>query len=148
MLVWRQRRSACPCFIYGLAMLVPFLLVLFLFGIALGHFGAAWCCGSARRGMVHLADSRARSLRSRASSIRSTRSREWMQAVSYCCRRPTSSRACATIVAGGASRAPLCSGAWGWPLLDILLACWFFTRVYRYAVRTGLIARYSAETLS
>ncbi len=33
-------------------------------------------------------------------------------------------------------------------VLYILLACWFFTRVYRYAVRTGLIARYSAETLS
>jgi len=32
--------------------------------------------------------------------------------------------------------------------LYILLACWLFTRVYRYAVRTGLIARYSAETLS
>jgi len=33
-------------------------------------------------------------------------------------------------------------------VLYILLACWFFARVYRYAVRTGLIARYSAETLS
>ena len=30
----------------------------------------------------------------------------------------------------------------------ILVAFWFFTRVYRHAVRTGLIARYSAETLS
>ena len=33
-------------------------------------------------------------------------------------------------------------------LLYILLACWFFTRVYRQAVRTGLIARYSAESVS
>jgi ABC-2 type transport system permease protein len=30
----------------------------------------------------------------------------------------------------------------------ILLACWYFNRVYRYAVRVGLIARYSAESLS
>jgi ABC-2 type transport system permease protein len=30
----------------------------------------------------------------------------------------------------------------------LLLACWFFTRVYRQAVRTGLIARYSAESVS
>jgi len=30
----------------------------------------------------------------------------------------------------------------------LLLACWIFTRVYRYAVRTGLIARYSAESVS
>ena len=28
----------------------------------------------------------------------------------------------------------------------LLLACWVFTRVYRKAVRTGLIARYSAES--
>jgi ABC-2 type transport system permease protein len=33
-------------------------------------------------------------------------------------------------------------------VLYILLAGWFFTRIYRYAVRTGLIARYSAETAS
>ena len=33
-------------------------------------------------------------------------------------------------------------------LLDILLAAWFFGSVYKHAVRTGLIARYSAESLS
>ena len=32
--------------------------------------------------------------------------------------------------------------------LDVLLAAWFFRRVYRYAVRTGLIARYSAESVT
>ena len=30
----------------------------------------------------------------------------------------------------------------------ILLASWFFMRIYHQAVRTGLIARYSAESLS
>ena len=30
----------------------------------------------------------------------------------------------------------------------VLLACWIFVRVYRHAVRSGLIARYSAESLS
>jgi ABC-2 type transport system permease protein len=30
----------------------------------------------------------------------------------------------------------------------ILLAAWFFTRIYKHAVRSGLIARYSAESLS
>jgi ABC-2 type transport system permease protein len=29
---------------------------------------------------------------------------------------------------------------------DILLAGYFFTRVFRYAIRTGLLARYSAES--
>ena len=36
----------------------------------------------------------------------------------------------------------------GLAILDILLASWFFTRMYKHAVRTGLIARYSAETVS
>jgi len=30
----------------------------------------------------------------------------------------------------------------------LLLACAFFASVYRYAIRTGLIARYSAETVA
>jgi len=30
----------------------------------------------------------------------------------------------------------------------VLLAGWFFTRIYKYVVRSGLIARYSAESLS
>jgi ABC-2 type transport system permease protein len=33
-------------------------------------------------------------------------------------------------------------------ILYLLLACFFFAQVYRYAIRTGLIARYSAETVS
>ncbi|MFZ1909329.1 MAG: ABC transporter permease [Burkholderiales bacterium] len=42
----------------------------------------------------------------------------------------------------------LISALWGGGLavLYILLACWFFSRTYRYAVRTGLLARYSAES--
>jgi ABC-2 type transport system permease protein len=30
-------------------------------------------------------------------------------------------------------------------LLELLAACYYYGRVYRYAVRTGLLARYSAE---
>ncbi len=33
-------------------------------------------------------------------------------------------------------------------LADIVLAGWLFARVYRHAVWTGLIARYSAESVS
>jgi ABC-2 type transport system permease protein len=32
--------------------------------------------------------------------------------------------------------------------LYIVLAWWLFAAVYRFAIRTGLIARYSAETVS
>ena len=40
--------------------------------------------------------------------------------------------------------------AWGIGLavLYVLASCWFFTRMYKHAVRTGLIARYSAESVS
>jgi ABC-2 type transport system permease protein len=31
---------------------------------------------------------------------------------------------------------------------ELGLAAWFFARVFRYAVRTGLLARYSSETAS
>jgi ABC-2 type transport system permease protein len=33
-------------------------------------------------------------------------------------------------------------------MVYVAFAGWFFTRMYRHAVRTGLIARYSAETVS
>lgn len=36
----------------------------------------------------------------------------------------------------------------GLALADILLAAWIFTRVFRMAIRTGLVARYSAESLA
>ena len=38
---------------------------------------------------------------------------------------------------------------WGAALaiVYLVLACWFFARVHRRAIRTGLIARYSAENL-
>jgi ABC-2 type transport system permease protein len=52
------------------------------------------------------------------------------------------------ILAGGAAPAgPLALGA----LLAagyVLAACWCFARVYRHAVRTGLLVRYSAESVS
>jgi ABC-2 type transport system permease protein len=36
----------------------------------------------------------------------------------------------------------------GLAVLYVLVAAWYFASTYRSAVRTGLIARYSAETVS
>jgi ABC-2 type transport system permease protein len=36
----------------------------------------------------------------------------------------------------------------GLAVLHLLLAGWLFAKVYRKAVRSGLLARYSAETVS
>jgi ABC-2 type transport system permease protein len=33
-------------------------------------------------------------------------------------------------------------------VLELLLSAYFYARVYRHAVRTGLLARYSAESVS
>ena len=53
-----------------------------------------------------------------------------------------------TVVRGGSvSGLDLLLGA-SLAALYVLLAGWFFTRIYQYAVRTGLIARYSAESIS
>jgi ABC-2 type transport system permease protein len=38
--------------------------------------------------------------------------------------------------------------AGGLAVVYLVLACLLFNAVYRYAIRTGLIARYSAETVS
>jgi ABC-2 type transport system permease protein len=52
------------------------------------------------------------------------------------------------IVAGGQASIPeLVVGAL-LAVLDVILACWIFVSVYRHSVRTGLIARYSAESVS
>jgi ABC-2 type transport system permease protein len=52
------------------------------------------------------------------------------------------------VVAGGAASGGALLWSAALALLYILLALWIFTRVYRHAVRTGLIARYSAESLA
>jgi ABC-2 type transport system permease protein len=36
----------------------------------------------------------------------------------------------------------------GLALLYVALACWLFAAVHRYAIRAGLIGRYSAETVA
>jgi ABC-2 type transport system permease protein len=35
----------------------------------------------------------------------------------------------------------------GLAVVYVFLACWFFKRVFRHAVRTGILARYSAESV-
>ena len=52
------------------------------------------------------------------------------------------------VVAGQAVSGPNLLGGGGLAVLYLLLAGWFFARIYRHAVRTGLIARYSAESVS
>jgi ABC-2 type transport system permease protein len=52
------------------------------------------------------------------------------------------------IVAGGTASTYDLGVGIALAVLDVAMACWVFARVYRHSVRTGLIARYSAETVT
>jgi ABC-2 type transport system permease protein len=134
-------------FVYGL-LLVPFLLVLFLFGITLGicaiamvlHFGPAaeWLVWPIPALLAPFA----------AVFYPLSVLPRWMQYFSHLLPPSYVFESMRAVLAG---QAPSHTGlAWGAGLaaLYLVLACWFFTRVFRHAVRTGLITRYSAETLT
>jgi ABC-2 type transport system permease protein len=72
----------------------------------------------------------------------------WMQWISRALAPSYVFEGMRAILAGRAI--PVQDLAWsaGLDLLCIVLAYWVFRTVYRHAVRTGLIARYSAESLS
>jgi ABC-2 type transport system permease protein len=54
----------------------------------------------------------------------------------------------AVVVAGKSTPWDRLAFGGGLALAYLVLACLFFFAVYRYVIRTGLIARYSAETVS
>ena len=134
-------------FAYGAA-LIPFLLVLFLFGIALGIVGAAVVLrfGPASEWFIWPVPALVSPFAGVFYPISTLPI--WMQ---YICRALPPSyifENVRAIVAGRpVSVAELAIGV-VLAVLDVLLACWFFVRVYRHSVRTGLIARYSAETVN
>lgn len=134
-------------FSYGLA-LVPFLLILFLFGISLGIFGSAVVLrfGPASEWFVWPIPALVSPFVGVFYPLSTLP--QWMRMLSKLLPPSYVFEDLRAIVSGGAvSAASLLCGA-GLVLLDLFLACWFFKRVFDHTVRTGLLARYSAETLS
>ena len=132
---------------YGL-LLVPFLLVLFLFGIALGIVGAAVVLrfGPASEWFVWPLPALVSPFAGVFYPLSTLPG--WMRHVAYGLPPSYVFEGMREVAAGrGASWATL---AWGACLaaLYVLAACWLFAHVYGRAVRTGLIARYSAESVS
>ncbi len=132
-------------FIYG-AMLVPFLSVLFLLGIALGILASAivLLLGPAAEWFIWPIPA----LLSPFAGVFYPLSTlpPWMRVISHLL--PASyvfEGMRAVITRGELSAAPLFIGVC-LAVLYLLLVSWIFGRVFRHAVRTGLIARYSAET--
>jgi ABC-2 type transport system permease protein len=133
--------------VYGV-MIVPFLLVLFLFGIALGIFGSAVVLrlGPAAEWFVWPIPAVVSPFVGVFYPLSTLP--KWMQFISYLLPPSYVFEGMRAIVTGGTFSATTLLWGLGLAVLDILLACWFFTRIYRHAVRTGLIARYSAESVS
>ncbi len=132
---------------YGLA-LIPFLLVLFLFGIALGILGSALVLrlGPASEWFVWPIPALVSPFAGVFYPLSTLPA--WMRAVARLLPPSYVFENLRTIVQGGRpSGTALLTGV-VLAIGEVLLAAWFFGRVYRYAVRTGLIARYSAESVS
>lgn len=129
-------------------MVIPFLLLLFLFGIALGIVGSAIVLrlGPAAEWFVWPIPALVSPFAGVFYPVSTLPS--WMQYVSKLLPPSYVFEGLRAIVTGGTwSPSTLFIGA-ALAIVDVVLACWFFAWVYRYAVRTGLIARYSAETVS
>lgn len=129
---------------YGLS-IFPSLLILFLCGIALGIASSAVVLrlGPAAEWFIWPAPAVISPFAGVFYPIATLP--EWMQHVSAALPPSYVFENLRAVVAGEqVSTLALALGSF-LTLLYLLLAAWYFTRTYRYAVRTGLLARYSAE---
>jgi ABC-2 type transport system permease protein len=128
--------------------MIPFLLVLFVTGISLGVLGAAIVLrlGPASEWLIWPIPS----LLSPFAGVFYPLAvlPGWMQAIGRALPPSYVFEGMRAIVAGHPPPAGTLAFAVGLSGLYLLLACWIFARVYRFALRTGLIARYSAESAS
>jgi ABC-2 type transport system permease protein len=132
---------------YGLA-LVPFLLVLFLFGIALGIFASALVLrlGPASEWFVWPIPALLSPFAGVFYPLSTLPS--WMRWVGHLLPPAYVFEEMRAIVAGGAASGAALAWSAALAAVYVLLAGWFFGRIHRRAVRTGLIARYSAESVT
>jgi ABC-2 type transport system permease protein len=130
------------------AALAPFLLVLFLFGIALGIFGSAIVLrfGPSAEWLVWPIPAVLSPFAAVFYPVSTLPA--WMQGVSRMLPLGYVFEGVRAIVAGRGVQAGSLAMSACMAVLYILGAGTFFTRIYRQAVRTGLIARYSAESPS
>jgi ABC-2 type transport system permease protein len=128
-------------------MLFPFVLVLFLFGVALGIMasGMVLRLGPASEWLVWPMPA----LLSPFVGVYYPLSTlpAWMRDVGYVLPPSYVFEGMRALVNGGAfSGSSLLIGG-TLAIVQVLLASYFFARVFRYTVRTGLLARYSAESV-
>jgi ABC-2 type transport system permease protein len=147
MLVLATALFGLSFFVYGL-MLAPFLLILFLFGVSLGICTCAMVLrlGPSAEWLVWPVPAVISPFAGVFYPISILP--HWMQLVGKLLPVSYVFEGLRKIISGGTvSAASLILGG-GLAITYVLLACWFFKRVFRHAVRTGILARYSAESLS
>jgi ABC-2 type transport system permease protein len=134
-------------FTYG-ALLIPFFAVLFLFGIALGIFGCALVLrmGPAAEWLIWPIPAMLSPLACVFYPLSALP--RWMQYPARFLPASYVFEAMRHIVANQAVAPMDLAISLALAVFYVVLTGWFFTRIYRYVVRSGLIARYSAESLS
>ena len=146
MLVFSTTVFGVSFFAYGI-LLLPFILVLFLFGIALGIFATSlvlrW--GPAAEWFVWPIPAVISPFAAVFYPLSTLP--VWMRPVSSILPPAYIFESIRTILAGGSAPVDKLALAFGLALLYVVAACAIFTWIYRLAVRTGLIARYSAESI-
>ncbi len=134
-------------FVYGV-MLVPFLLMLFLFGIALGIFGAAvvlrW--GPAAEWLIWPIPALLSPLACVFYPLSALP--RWLQWLARLVPPSYVFEGMRGIVEGGGASIEAMLICAVLTAFTLVLACRAFLGVYRHAMRTGLIARYSAESVA
>jgi ABC-2 type transport system permease protein len=133
--------------VYGV-LLIPFLLALFLFGIALGIFacGLVLRFGPASEWLIWPIPA----ILSPFAAVFYPLSTlpDWMRLISRALPASYVFEGMRTVVSGGILPGTMLAMSNLLAVAYILVASWFFMRIYHQAVRTGLIARYSAESIS
>lgn len=128
-------------------MLIPFLLVLFTFGIALGIFG----CGMVLR-LGPSAEWFTWTMPAIVSPFVGVfypleTLPVWMRMIGRALPPSYVFEGMRAILTGGTLPAGTLVTGIGLSVLILLAACFFFASVHRHAIRSGLIARYSAESV-
>jgi ABC-2 type transport system permease protein len=129
------------------AMLIPFVMVLFLFGVALGIVASALVLrlGPASEWLVWPMPALLSPFVGVYYPLATLPA--WMRDVGYLLPPSYVFEGMRTLVSGQAfSGTGLMIGA-ALAVVQVMLAGYFFARVFRYTVRTGLLARYSAESI-
>ena len=147
MLVFAQAAFGLSFLTYGVA-LAPFLMVLFLTGISLGIAASAIVLrlGPASEWLIWPIPMLISPFAGVFYPIAVLPI--WMQAVAAALPPSYVFEGMRAVVAGNPPPWDRLALGGGLALIYLVLACLFFFAVYRSVIRTGLIARYSAETVS